>query len=625
MKRSLAFFFFVIFLMGITSLNAQTVNVTFQVDMSIQIAKGYFDPAKDTMTCPGGFNNWLNVPPPNTEKIMSDANNDKIYTITIAMAPSTRYEYKFNIGMGWDGKDEFQGKPNRAANIGAADTTLPVVFYNDEKPSGNPAPVVFNIDMSLIAKSDFNPATQKVMVAGTFTNWGTNAIEMTDANNDSIYTVQVDTIKSGTNIEFKFIYTSSTAGAGTWESVDNRKYFVLDGTNTINAAWNNVNPHVQLASGAITFLVDMSVMNEVGIYDPIVDSLQIRGTFNAWSAGAKATMGQDPLNPLQWNITTDFVNTALNEQEFYKYFVDVNDTSLHHWTDGYERPTPNGGGNRGVNFLGQVNQEVGLQYYDGIQPGWVIPTGQNLQATFRVDMTPATDAAKQGILFNPATDVVWWVCEQPSFVATQGWFDKDQMQVLQLTDPDGNMIYEGTLNIKAPAFNSFMYRYGFIHKDETTGSLDWVLEPSGFSNFAYRVRFIHQTGDRAFVNPYVMNKDTWTNAEIKPASEQETDPFNNAVGVFDKNQVAKKFSLGQNYPNPFNPTTKINFTIPESGNVTLKIYNSLGEEVSILMNGELKAGTYEANFNASNLSSGIYFYSLRTGNFSETKKMLLLK
>lgn len=626
MKRSLVFFFMVVFFMGITVLNAQTVNVTFQVDMTVQIGKGYFDPAKDTLTCPGGFDNWLNEPPANSEKVMSDANNDKIYTITIAMAPNATYEYKYNIGMGWDGKDEFSGgKPNRSVKIGAADTTLPVSFYNDEKPSGNPAPVIFNIDMSLIAKSDFNPATQKVFVAGTFTNWGTNAIEMTDANNDSVYTVEVDTIKSGTSIEFKFIYTSSTAGNGTWEGVDNRKYYVLDGTNTISVPWNNINPHVELGSGSITFLVDMSVMSEVGIYDVAVDSLQIRSSFNGWNAGAKATMNQDPLNPYQWQITSDFVNTALNEEEVYKYYVDVNDTSLHHWADGYERPTPNGGGNRSIIFQAQANQESGQQYYDGIQPDWVIPSGTNLQVTFRVDMSPAMDAAIQGTLFVPATDTVWWVSEQPSFVATQGWYDKDQMQVLMLTDPDGDNIYEGSLTVKAPSFNTFMYRYGFVHKDESTGSLDWILEPNGYSNFAYRVRFAHQTAARTFVNPYVMNKDTWTNAEIKPASEQETDPYNNNVGVFDKKQIAKKYSLDQNYPNPFNPATKINFTIPESGIVTLRIYNSLGQEVSSLVNGELKAGSYEANFNAASLSSGIYFYSLKAGSYSETKKMILLK
>lgn len=85
------------------------------------------------------------------------------------------------------------------------------------------------------------------------------------------------------------------------------------------------------------------------------------------------------------------------------------------------------------------------------------------------------------------------------------------------------------------------------------------------------------------------------------------------------------FNLSQNYPNPFNPTTKINYTLPTSGLVTLKVYDILGKEVASLVNEVKTSGRYEVQFNASNLSSGTYFYRLETGKFVETKKMLLLK
>jgi len=85
------------------------------------------------------------------------------------------------------------------------------------------------------------------------------------------------------------------------------------------------------------------------------------------------------------------------------------------------------------------------------------------------------------------------------------------------------------------------------------------------------------------------------------------------------------FSLEQNYPNPFNPSTTIEYSIPESGNVKLYVYNSLGEEVETLVNEEKPAGSYEVNFNASELASGIYFYQLRSGAFTQTKKMILIK
>ena len=85
------------------------------------------------------------------------------------------------------------------------------------------------------------------------------------------------------------------------------------------------------------------------------------------------------------------------------------------------------------------------------------------------------------------------------------------------------------------------------------------------------------------------------------------------------------FSLSQNYPNPFNPSTKINFSIPKSGMVTLKVYDVLGKEVASLVNDARNAGNYEVSFNASGLSSGAYFYRLQSGSFVDTKKMFLLK
>ncbi len=93
----------------------------------------------------------------------------------------------------------------------------------------------------------------------------------------------------------------------------------------------------------------------------------------------------------------------------------------------------------------------------------------------------------------------------------------------------------------------------------------------------------------------------------------------------DNNKVANDFSLNQNYPNPFNPTTVISYQIPNSEFVTLKIYNILGSEIATLVNNKQSAGTYKVNFDASNLTSGIYFYQIQAGEFTQVRKMLLLK
>jgi hypothetical protein len=91
------------------------------------------------------------------------------------------------------------------------------------------------------------------------------------------------------------------------------------------------------------------------------------------------------------------------------------------------------------------------------------------------------------------------------------------------------------------------------------------------------------------------------------------------------NNIPTEFSLAQNYPNPFNPSTTITFSIPNEQLVSLKVFNSLGEEVANLVNENKPIGNYSVSFDASELPSGVYFYKISAGNFVETKKMILLR
>ena len=108
--------------------------------------------------------------------------------------------------------------------------------------------------------------------------------------------------------------------------------------------------------------------------------------------------------------------------------------------------------------------------------------------------------------------------------------------------------------------------------------------------------------------------------------------WNGIAGAGNENLINKSYALYQNYPNPFNPTTNFEFRIPAlpAGKsnfefVTLKVYDVLGKEITTLVNEEKPSGVYKINFEADNLSSGVYFYTLRAGNFVETKKMIFIR
>lgn len=603
---------------------AQNVNVTFQVDMSYQIATQNFDPAATVVTCPGGFNNWLNEPPANTEKVMTDADGDKIYTLTVAMAANNVYEYKYNIGTGWDGKDEGS---NRSVTVGASDMTLDVVSYNNAgTANGQPATVTFSVDMSLPEQQGtFVPGTDPVWVAGSFTDWQNAPFELKDADGDKKYTgtftkdhTGADLV-GGNTLMFKFIYKAANFS---WESVADRKLILKDGEQSFSAFWDDQDPNITLANGTINFNIDMSVMTEIGLFDPAVDSTHIRGGFNGWSSddAAKSHMNQDFLNPNDWFIGVPFVQQPVGAEQSYKYYVQLVDNKKDKafaWADGYERPLSQGGGNRDAIFEGTDTQAPGLAYYDDVHPDYVVPAGQSVEITFSVNMTDAANPEKQVPTFIPGTDKVFWISEQPAFTYSQGWEDTDDMAVLEMTDADGDKIYTATLTVNGPSWNGFEYRYAFT-KD---GS--YSHEPSGFGDFAYRVRYIDQTAARTFVQPYSAPGDTWTTTENK-SDQWESGP-KSYTDVKPLDLVANSFELNQNYPNPFNPSTVIRFSIPADNKVVVKVFNVIGQEVSTLMNQDMKAGSYEVKLNAQNWSSGVYFYSIQAGNYTATRKMMLLK
>lgn len=145
----------------------------------------------------------------------------------------------------------------------------------------------------------------------------------------------------------------------------------------------------------------------------------------------------------------------------------------------------------------------------------------------------------------------------------------------------------------------------------TDAGLTWGTQTSGISQ-NLRGFAMFSTGDNGIVcggNGTILRTTNGGLTAITPGSSE----------------IPESFSLSQNYPNPFNPATKIKFALPTAGIVELKVYNVFGEEAMTLVNGFRNAGSYEVELDAGNLASGVYFYKLKANEFSETKKMILLR
>lgn len=138
----------------------------------------------------------------------------------------------------------------------------------------------------------------------------------------------------------------------------------------------------------------------------------------------------------------------------------------------------------------------------------------------------------------------------------------------------------------------------------TTDSVNWVASNCNLNIFIYK--------DASPLNTAVVDQAT---------KQSVTNP----LGVSNTNEIPAKYSLSQNYPNPFNPVTNIKFSIPEDGKVSLKVYDISGRVVMVMADGYMKAGIYNAEVDASGLSSGVYFYKLMADKFAQTKKMVLIK
>jgi len=148
----------------------------------------------------------------------------------------------------------------------------------------------------------------------------------------------------------------------------------------------------------------------------------------------------------------------------------------------------------------------------------------------------------------------------------------------------------------------------YISKDD---GLNWTSVNTGLLDQNVKSLFVKDS--------YLYAGTQFSGVWRRPIPEILTDVKENQYAI------PNAFYLEQNYPNPFNSSCAIKYSIPKSSQISLKIFNTLGQEIETLVSDEKPVGTYELNWNAANLPSGVYFYQLKAGEFISTKKMILLK
>lgn len=332
----------------------------------------------------------------------------------------------------------------------------------------------------------------------------------------------------------------------------------------------------------------------MGKFHPGTDTLTVRGDFNNWSN--TYIMHISPGDPNYYEFTdTFYVN--YNDTWNYSFVYKTPDTLI--WED-----VPN----RLYTFsMDDINSKSGYieRIFNDLSPDKI--THHDLAVVFKVNMNNAINVLTRS-KFSDIRNV--FICGgiPPLKIPGEGWPDSDKDKVLFLNDEGlngdiiaGDGIWSINILFKKYSLVDLYFKYG----------ANWGLPENGGSNDNEC-----KSGDYHYfwLLPWGVTGETYSSfgrMEITDA-------------VYSIEESAD-FYLHQNYPNPFNPSTSIIFSIPEAGLVTLRIYDLLGSEVTTIFKEEKNPGTYSVNFNASSLPSGAYFYRINSGNYTASRKMLLLK
>ncbi len=517
-----------------------------------------------------------------------------------------------------DGKIAYVGLFGSAFNrIYKFDTTPPSEYK-----------VTFSIDMGVQAfEKAFDVTTGKVWVRGDFQtdagdpngNWQGNMFELTDTDGDTIYTITVTFPVSSKGKTYNFKYVMSPDN---WESSSNRLVTINAANINLPKVWfNNDNIYTVLVevTNTINFTADITSILGIGVggaFDANQDSLLVMGL--DWDNLGKNVVGkrkmtaEDPFNPGIFTTSLTFTSSTASA----KGVGDSTKWKFKAYPDGRFANTGwETGSDRWHIYQADGNVITLPTIVPRIYPLFG-PIANDVPLQFNVDMTGAVNRYN-GQPIDPS---------QVEFVGMRGGAG-----FLGSWAAGGNW----TVNDTATVVNGYQLMR-VLHK--VSGNL-WridIVAPAGTNAGVYEYKFAAVYPFADTVNggssPLDNEGGFGQNHSFVLSDKPSGFVFNHQFGNFNPvgvervdNALPTAYALSQNYPNPFNPSTTINYSIPEAGLVTVKVFNLLGQEVATLVNTQQATGNYKVSFNASSLSSGIYLYSIQVNNFKTTKKMILMK
>ena len=649
--------------------NTSTVPDTLMENGFVQI-RGSFIASLDSAAYGGQNVTWDGASTPVATNVGGD-----YWNIDVQMAPGDSLVYKYWVGLdgstgandnGWESNGPFNGNylyvlPDTSENV-----TLDLDYFNNSG-DGRGAPftsesdsisVYFRVNVGAQAQDgSFDPETFKVGVRGAgsfFTNdWGTgDFLEKGGSKGDNLFyegvvRVQKDSAATITGpIGYKFVLEDA-AGTVTWESfADNRTFNVPSADSTIRwEFFNNTKPtDAVIVNTALSFEVNVGILEGLNLFNSSIDTVSVRGTFNSW--------GEQRMNFNQVLGTYEANNIAYTKAEGtvekYKYYIKWDSRrdsaeseffldGIESANTGWEEPGVTGGADRTFTIENKTSQDKLSEFYNGVEPEALLTAnnveGGAISVTFSVDMSPALQHTTP---FVPASDSVFLFVDTPFFALTNGitvpgdngqnFITQSQAEIdrLMFTDDDGDMVYELTLDLVLPTLNHIGFRIAYGEPTSADGSL--VVNGGGFDagrrHYQYISPQVDAEGNVTWASTFAFPQLTWKASDLP----WETPPDYQTVSNEEIVGNVETFRLDQNYPNPFNPSTTISFNLPNAADVTLSVYNVLGQRVATLLNNrKYTSGSHTLSFDASNLASGIYIYRLEAGSFTSQKRMTLIK